>query len=198
MVQETTLMQGDCLERMKELSPDKQKMLFEKLGLVRYNAKTANYASTYLAGAATIAREAGITLKEAKILHTVYWERNWSLKAIAEDVTTKTIQGVTWLYNPVSELWYYLKNDKDKFSTLNQGTGAFLFDMWVKEIREAQPKIKLAAQFHDEVILQVKEGHRGQVTKLLKDAVKSVNTKFNLNRDLDVDVDFGDNYSQIH
>ena len=49
-----------------------------------------------------------------------------------------------------------------------------------------------------EVILCVKKGYRDQCTKLLKDAVQRVNKDLNLNRDLDVDVQFGDNYAQIH
>tara|TARA_R110000803_G_scaffold8609_2_gene27587 strand:+ start:3099 stop:4940 length:1842 start_codon:yes stop_codon:yes gene_type:complete len=170
----------------------------DELSLIRYNAKTANYASTYGAGATTIARQAGMSLREAKKLHKAYWERNWSLKTIANNVETKVVQGISWLYNPVSKLWYYLKADKDKFSTLNQGTGTFLFDMWVKEIRERQPKIKLVGQFHDEVILEVRKGYNKQVTKLLKDSVAGVNNTYKLNRDLDVDVDFSDNYAGVH
>jgi hypothetical protein len=170
----------------------------EALSTIRYNAKTANYASTYGAGAPTIARQAGMTVAEAKKLHTAYWERNWSIKAIANKTETKLVNGISWLYNPVSKLWYYLKADKDKFSTLNQGTGTFLFDMWVKEIRTRQPKIKLCGQFHDEVILQVKVGYKEQVTKLLKDSVASVNNTYKLNRDLDVDVDFSENYAGVH
>lgn len=50
----------------------------------------------------------------------------------------------------------------------------------------------------DEVILEVKVGHREGATKLLKDCVARVNDKLKLNRDLDVDVEFGLDYSCIH
>jgi len=49
-----------------------------------------------------------------------------------------------------------------------------------------------------EVILCVKKGYREQCTKLLKDAVYKVNEQLKLNRDLDVDVQFGLNYAKIH
>jgi hypothetical protein len=170
----------------------------DELSLIRYNAKTANYSCTYGAFPKTIARQAGMSLEEATKLRETYWERNWSILEIAKNVVTKVVQGVMWLYNPVSELWYYLKTEKDKFSTLNQGTASFLFDMWVKEIRTRQPKIKLVANFHDEVVLAVKVGYRDKVTKLLKDSVQQVNATYKLNRDLDVDVDYGENYSEVH
>ena len=44
---------------------------------------------------------------------------------------TKSVNGSLWLFNPVSKLWYSLRAEKDIFSTLNQGTGTFCFDMWL-------------------------------------------------------------------
>mgnify|MGYP006405457529 FL=1 len=170
----------------------------ERLSLIRYAYKGGNYGCTYGAYPPRLARELGIPKKLAQNVFDTFWGRNWSIKAIADNTKTKTVQGVMWLYNPVSKLWYYLKTEKDKFSTLNQGTASFLFDMWVKEIRTRQPKIKLCGQFHDEVILQVKVGYREQVTALLKDSVASVNNTYKLNRDLDVDVDFSENYAGVH
>ena len=168
----------------------------EALDKIRYNAKTANYASTYGAGAATIARQAGMSEKEARKLHKAYWERNWSVKAIAEESVVKVVKGKTWLYNPVSKFWYFLKADKDKFSTLNQGTGTFLFDMWVKELKKGG--VRILGQFHDEVIAEVKQGQQEKVKEYFKLAVQEVNNKFSLNRVLDVDVQFGKNYAGIH
>jgi DNA polymerase I-like protein with 3'-5' exonuclease and polymerase domains len=168
----------------------------EELDKIRYNAKTANYASTYGAGAATIARQAGMSEREARKLHKAYWERNWSVKAIADETIVKNVKGKMWLYNPVSKFWYFLKADKDRFSTLNQGTGTFLFDMWVKELKKGS--IKLLGQFHDEVIAEVKQGQREEIKRYFKLAVKEVNNKFHLYRVLDVDVQFGKTYAGIH
>ncbi|MNV38782.1 hypothetical protein D3C71_1303450 [compost metagenome] len=101
-----------------------------------------------------------------------------------------------WLFNPVSELWYSLRYEKDRFSTLNQGTGVYCFDKWIMEFRKTRPQ--LTGQFHDEVILTVKVGYREQVVKLLKDAIKVVNSELKMNRELDVDVQFGQSYAGIH
>ena len=166
------------------------------LSAQRHKGKTTNYASTYGAGAATIARGADATLKEGKALHKAYWDRNWSLKAIADDQETKTVNGMMWLYNPVSKFWYVLRSKKDIFSTLNQGTGTYCFDMWVKEVLKKD--VKLVGQFHDEIIFRSPPKHRKQVTKYLKECVSKVNDMLQLNRDLDVDVDYGNSYADIH
>ena len=101
-----------------------------------------------------------------------------------------------WLYNPVSKFWYELRSKKDIFSTLNQSTATYCFDMWVKEI--LRRPVRLVGQFHDEVVLDVAAHYRTGITKYLKSCVNQVNKNLKLNRDLDVDVDFGDNYSEIH
>ncbi|MNE74447.1 hypothetical protein D3C80_1705290 [compost metagenome] len=93
-------------------------------------------------------------------------------------------------------MWYWLKTDKDKFSTLNQGTGTYCFDMWIKEVLKRRQQ--LTGQAHDEGIWEVKKGYREQAAKLLKDAIQEVNKKLKLNRDLDVGIQFGDNYGSIH
>ena len=68
--------------------------------------------------------------------------------------------------------------------------------MWIKNAFEIRPQI--TGQFHDEWILCIKKGYRDQCTKLLKDAVYKVNEQLNLNRALDVDVQFGPDYSSVH
>ena len=57
---------------------------------------------------------------------------------------------------------------------------------------------QLTGDFHDEVILEVKVGHREAATKLLKDCVARVNDKLKLNRDLGVDCEYGRTYAEIH
>lgn len=175
---------------------DAHKNKDEDYGSIRHAYKQTNYASTYGARAATIARAAGVSVVEGKALHEAYWKRNWSLKAIPKTIKTKTLFGSMWLKNPVSGFWYSLRAEKDIFSTLNQGTGTYCFDMWVKEVRKKRSQ--LTGQFHDEIILTVKEGYREECTKLLKNAIATVNKNLKLNRDLDVDVQFGKTYADIH
>ena len=166
------------------------------LALKRHGGKGTNYAATYNAGAETIARTAGVPKKVGTTLHKAYWKRNWSLKAIAKECKTRKAHGYGWLWNPVAEIWYWLKNDNDRFSTLNQGTGSYCFDMWIKEVLTIRPQ--LSGQAHDEGIWEVKIGHREAAERLLRNAVAKVNGDLQLNRELDIDVLFSDSYAGIH
>ena len=168
----------------------------DALSKTRYNFKGGNYALQYGAGIKTLAKQLNITMKEAKVISEAYWKRNWSVKAISDSMVTKQVEGSTWQYNPVSKLWYSLRSDKDKFSTLCQGTGTYLFDMWVGFILKERQQ--LTANFHDEIILEVKEGNRDRCIKLLQKSIQQVNNLLRLNRDLEVDIQFGNNYSEIH
>ena len=168
----------------------------DALSKTRYNFKGGNYALQYGAGIKTLAKQLNITMKEAKVISEAYWKRNWSVKAISDSMVTKQVEGSTWQYNPVSKLWYSLRSDKDKFSTLCQGTGTYLFDMWVGFILKERQQ--LTANFHDEIILEVKKGNRDKCIKLLQKSIQQVNNLLRLNRDLEVDIQFGNNYSEIH
>jgi hypothetical protein len=163
---------------------------------IRHNYKGGNYACTYGCGVTTLSRQLGIKKNEAAKIHKAYWKRNWSLKKIASEATVKNVDGNLWLLNPVSKLWYSLRAEKDIFSTLNQGTGTFCFDMWLGFIINQRPQ--LTAQFHDEVILECKESEKEKVEQILNSSLEKVNNLLKLNRDLGCDVQFGKNYSQIH
>lgn len=183
-------------EEMKELPKDKQKELFNKISSERHKGKTTNYSATYGAGGTTIARAADIPKSEGEALHKSYWEVNWAITKVAEDQKTKRCLGSIWLFNPISKFWYSLRTEKDIFSTLNQGSGVYCFDTWIKHFRAKRPQ--LTAQMHDEIALEIKKGHRKEAEKLLRDAIDETNKELNLNRDLDIDVQFGSNYAEIH
>lgn len=168
----------------------------EDHGGVRKTYKGVNYACVYGAGAATVARTAGVPLARGEKLVEAYWKRNWSVKKIAEDQVVKTCMGTKWLYNPVSRLWYSLRYDKDRFSTLNQGTGVWCFDTWVKHVNKNGPP--MIGQFHDEGIWLIKVGNRNRMTKHINKAMKEANKELNLNRELGCSIDFGKDYSEIH
>jgi len=125
-----------------------------------------------------------------------YWKRNWSVEAIAAAQEVKTCRGQKWLYNPVSGFWYSLRHEKDRFSTLNQGTGVFCFDTWVKHIRATGTKV--LAQFHDEVVSKLNEGEEQHITNVYRNAIDKTNEELQLNRELDIDIQFGKTYSDIH
>ncbi|HEI0612389.1 TPA: hypothetical protein SIF59_004272 [Escherichia coli] len=172
--------------------------------LLRPMFKTTNYACQYGAGIATIMRQAKCSWEVAEKLHSAYWRLNWSVKEVAKNTTVKTVDGQMWQQNPINGFWYSLRNEKDRFSTLCQGTGSYVFDIWCNEViaicnERYGCDPKLSGQFHDELILQVRKGHRDLWKNLVGvEAMARTNAKLNLNRDVACDVQFGDNYSEIH
>ena len=166
------------------------------LGALRKKYKAANYSCVYGVGAAKLARTTGMKQMEAKKLIDAYWERNWSVKKAAESQKVREIRGEKWILNPVSGFWHNLRFDKDRWSTINQSTGVFCFDSWVAIIKNNG--IKVIGQFHDEVAVVVKLGDETKTEDTLKQAIQKLNGKLNLNVPLDVDVQFGKTYAEIH
>jgi DNA polymerase I-like protein with 3'-5' exonuclease and polymerase domains len=168
----------------------------ENHSAVRKIYKVANYACQYSAGAATVARAAGISKKEGTKLVDEYWKLNWAVRAVPKTIRTKTEHGSVWLFNPISKLWYSLRTEKDIFSTLVQGSGVWAFDTWVKHLLSKRKQ--LVGQFHDEFIICVKTGYRDKCTELIRWAMLETNKKLNLNRKLDCDIQYGKTYAEVH
>jgi DNA polymerase I-like protein with 3'-5' exonuclease and polymerase domains len=158
--------------------------------------KVVNYSATYGVGAAKLARETGKSEKEAKALLDAFWKRNWSIEAIAKKLSVREVSGGMWVKNPVSGFWYSLRSEKDRFSTLNQGTGVYCFDNWVAFCRKQG--LQTIGQFHDEIIALVKEGEEQQTKDKMAWAVDKLNDKLKLNVPLGTDVQFGKTYADIH
>jgi hypothetical protein len=175
---------------------DKHNSGERSLKTLRKNYKVVNYSATYGVGAPKLSRETGMSKKEAKTLLEAFWSRNWAIEKVAKDLQTRELFNSTWLKNPVSGFWYSLRSDKDRFSTLNQGTGVFCFDTWVSLCRSKG--IKSIGQFHDEVIALVKKGEEGAVEKIMHDAAIKLNERVQLNVPLGTDVQFGNTYADIH
>jgi DNA polymerase I-like protein with 3'-5' exonuclease and polymerase domains len=158
--------------------------------------KNGNYACQYGAGPPRLAITANISLKEAEKVHAAYWKKNWAIKEVAKEQRVKRVRGQMWLLNPINGFYYSLRTEKDIFSTLVQGTADYVFNVWIKFIRSKRSQ--LTAQFHDEVVLEIKQGSRDKALKLLSWAIKATNDKLKLNRELAIGIQFGNRYSEIH
>lgn len=163
---------------------------------VRHVYKQVNYACVYGAGGATVGRAAGVGKDAGERLVEAYWKRNWSVKSVAEAQRVKTVFGQMWLYNQVSKFWYSLRAEKDRFSTLNQGTGVYCFDTWLKHVYNGG--MPICGQFHDEFIGIIKLGLRERAVNHINEAMRLTNEELKLNRELGCSIQFGCNYSEIH
>jgi len=191
-------------EAMNNIFPNvvDKEVEFKRIDKIRAIGKSTTYASQYGAGVKTIARTAKVDEKVAAALHAAYWEMNWSIKEIAASTYVKQTPFGEWQYNPISKMYYSLRTEKDRFSTLIQGSGAFILDLWltyVEKLAEIRglPYV-LLGQFHDEIILELDEGMEEEYHKLVADALQKVNDRLKLNRELACDINFGKKYSDIH
>lgn len=190
------------------MSDEDQKLKIKAISKKRGAGKATNYACQYGAGAATVARTAGVDLKVGKQLVKAYKKLNWSIDAIAKSLTTKETSFGTFQLNPINKIWYHLKTEKDAFSTLVQGSGAYLLDIWIKKcfvLRESgeykiDGGINLVASVHDEQLIEFKDvfGNENEVERLLSDALGQVNKRLGLPIKFGCDTQFGYKYSEIH
>jgi major membrane immunogen (membrane-anchored lipoprotein) len=170
---------------------------YKRLKAMRGPAKVTNYSSLYGVGKVKLAREAGMSVGEAGALIEAFWAMNWAIKKVAKDAYVKTlVDGSMWVKNPVSGFYYSLRNDRDVWSTLNQGTGVFIFDSWVLNMRNKGIVVNM--QYHDEVLSYVKSGKEGEHKELIKAAMRQVNETLKLNVEITSDIQFGDNYAAVH
>jgi len=185
------------LDEMKALPEKEQRELFNRISKVRSTAKMVTYSAVYGVGSPKLARELGTTQRKAQALLDAYWERNWAVKKLSEAQYVKTLRdGSMWIKNPVSGFYYSLRYDRDKWSTINQGTGVYIFDQWVMRMRKLGVHPQL--QYHDEVLLSVPKGDEGNTEVTLKKAMEGVNEALKLNVTVEVDTQTGDNYAECH
>lgn len=194
--------QGKLFKELKhkEHLNDEEKELFLQLSSIRSIAKNGNFAMTYNAMPPKIAETIKKPLAVAKKLYDTYWERNKAIKQVADSLAVKVVRQRKWLYNPVNHFWLSLKTDKDKFSALNQNTGCFFFDVWLKNTRKLLKKrnIPVVLQYHDELLTYCKKEDQEFVSDCLSKAIKKANEDIKLNVEIGISMDWGQNYGDCH
>jgi hypothetical protein len=180
---------------------DKMVMIYKETGDktikgIRHTYKQGNYACQYGAQPPRLALTIGCSLDKAKGVFDAYWKRNWAIHAAAEAQIVKEMYGQKWLFNPINHLWYSLRHDKDRFSTLVQGSASWCFDTWLRHVRNDGPPT--IGQFHDEFIGRIKQQHKERMREHVKEAMRLTNEELQLNRELECDIKFGESYAAIH
>ena len=185
-------------EEMINLPEEEQKELFKKIEVGRKSGKTVNFSAQYGVGAKTLSRNSKMPIDEAQELLSVYWGRNWSILEVSKSFPVKEAFGFKWVYNPVSRLWMHLRAEKDMFSAVNQSTGVFVFDTFLMYCRALGLVVRM--QMHDELLCYsaaTPESVEKTKATFLK-AIEMTNRRLNLNVKIDIDVKYGENYSDVH
>ena len=197
----------DELQSYLSMTKVEKEAKVKALSKVRSAGKGAGYSCQYGASALTVSRAAKVPLKVAKSLVKAYRERNWTIDTIAGEQVSKRTSWGRYQLNPLNGIWYNLKNDKDRFSTLVQGNSSYVFDLWVGfqfallksgKYDLGEYGFKLLASVHDEEILEISIGYEQEVERLARDAIEMVNKKMGMEIPFGIDVQFGKNYSEIH
>lgn len=177
------------------------------LSKVRSAGKQAGYSCQYGAGSLTVSRAANVSMKIANKLVKAYRKRNWTIDVIAKEQKDKRTSWGRYQLNPLNGIWYNLKNDKDRFSTLVQGSSSYVFDLWIANQFTFRSSgrydlgdygARLLAQFHDEEILEISIGYEEEVSRLAQDSIEAVNKRMKLQIPFAIDTQFGSDYSKIH
>ena len=187
----------------KQIQAHKDKL--EDHSVTRSKGKSTNYACQYGAGPATVARTAGVPFQIGEKLWQAYHDLNWSIDKIAENTVVQKVAGYSWQLNPVNNIWYWLKSEKDRFSTLCQGTGSYICDMWIEQMhvicleRHKRPA-PVIGEFHDEAILRLRDNDKAREVMggIVLEAIGRVNSIVKMNTTLACEVQFGHKYSEIH
>lgn len=186
------------VQKLHDLSDSEKKSKMQTIKNARSKGKTTNYSSLYLVGAKTLSRTLEISTEQAQDLIDAYWDVHWAVKAVTETFKTRKIGEETWIYNPVSKFWYYLRNDKDKFSVVNQSTAVYVFNMWVYFISK---RIGFPiTQTHDDIALDCEDNEESvdKMMEQIKLAMEDVNDHIKLNVRLDCEVQNGYNFAETH
>ena len=178
--------------------------ILKSVGKSRGKGKNTNYGCQYGAGASTISRTAGVDLATAKKLVKAYKKLNWSINEIAKNQIRKTVSHGMYQWNPYSKMWYYLKTEKDSFSTLVQGSGSYLLDLWLKcidniKVRDGiKDELRLCMNIHDEQLQEYQSLTDEYVKDIFQEALDMVNKTLKVDIPFGCDTQVGRKYSEIH
>lgn len=176
---------------------DEQKNEFhEKLDKKRHSGKSTNYSSMYGIGKDKLAKDLGITTKEAGKLIDAYWIKNKCVKTFSESCETKTVNGQLWVKNPLNGYYYSLRSNKDIFSTVNQSSGDYIFTLWQHNLMNMG--ITLYGGWHDEIVTCCKPEDKNTTIQKLKDAMELVNKQLKLKVPVGIDYKVGGSYAEVH
>lgn len=175
----------------------------------RTQGKTINFSIIYGIGARKLAKDLGISTKEANKLIKSYFEQYPKVKEFIETQKTEGKENIAvyTLFDRVRYLKQFLSRRGDKVSHAQrlavnspiQGTSADLIKAAMikikKEFENEKLKSKLIIQVHDELVFEVAENETGKVKNIVKNIMENIET---LKIPLKVNIEMGKNWDEAH
>lgn len=189
---------SEDVQMLLGLPEDSQKALLSKIKNARSKGKTTNYASLYLVGAKTLARNLEITEKEAQELIDSYWKIHFAVLEATKTFKTKRVGSELWVLNPISNFMYNVRDERQVFSVVNQSSAVYCFNMWVYFI--SKRGYWAVTQTHDDLAL-LEEDVDNKVEECrvaIHAAMDDLNKYLKLNVKLDCESQIGDNLAETH
>lgn len=165
-------------------------------GEARQKGKVVNFSAVYGVKKETLSRNSKLSLEDAQKLLDIYWQRNHAVQKFADSLPVKTLYNKLWIKNPISGFYHNLRALKDKFSTVNQSSAVFCFDIWVS--RQIKLGVYPLLGYHDEIIAETTKENLIENKDKIKKAIKQTNDLLKLNVTLDCDVKSDFRYSDCH
>lgn len=184
------------VQKLLDLPEPDQKALLNKIKNARSKGKTTNYASLYLVGSKTLARNLEISESEAQKLIDAYWKVNFAVKQVSETFVIKKVGNENWVFNPISKFWYFCRDVRNVFSVINQSSAVYCFNMWVYNC--TSKGIWPVTQSHDDQLYVVEDGDIESTQNIIRGAMDRVNRQLKLNVKLDCETQVGKNVAETH
>jgi DNA polymerase I-like protein with 3'-5' exonuclease and polymerase domains len=170
----------------------------EDFSEIRSIYKTGNYALQYFCGTNTLAKNTGLTQKEAKKVRDAYWELNHSIIKASDSFEVKIVDKEMWMKHPINGYYYSLRTEKDKYSLACQSTASYVLDTFVLLMRRKGWRISLT--YHDEILFNIIDTpkNRKKVDDDIQWCMKVINEKFGFTVHLSAAPEFGESYASVH
>ena len=165
-------------------------------------AKTCNYALNFGAGVKKLSNILECKENMARKLHKIWWNDKKPVLQLKKQLEIASEMRFPRFIKGLDGRKVFIRNKKDLVNTLIQSAGSivnknitvFIDDM----IRESEIDANLVLNYHDEVNYEIKKADINQLKDIINKAIYKVNNKFNFKVPMEMDVQIGNNWAEVH
>ena len=171
-------------------------------GLDRDEAKAPEYCLAYGGQLPRFAATLGKPVKEAEPFYNIWWDTNWPLGKLKEDLETQWFDNGKKYIIGLDGSKVYTRSQHSLINTLFQNAGAVIMDLSVAMAESKIEKLGLDAKrviyYHDEAFWDCHPDVAEQVGEIGVWSIKKAGEYFKLNVPLDADYSIGESWKDVH